>query len=505
MFNNRIIRKAFQSVWRRDTISRGGRQHAGTIRKLGADLRARTLGSRVTLKHNPDIPTACWSVDGLHHLIQVGMSGWKDDDFLPKLKISERHCVDFVKLAIRHEAGHAMFSNEAGQSPKEVGPECKRVGVPFRLWNLFEDCYMENRVFLAEKKRFAWANYLNKCARTTKPSMMLLELKIREAASKSGWRCHLPIWSGSPDIEFEGKNWNVSDLVLYFFKTALKGDAFDRVRLAKRWLNVFGDETPYEYKDGSVGAPSGTASVGEPIKTAVRTGKPYKEDDSDGWRTGVPVSSASTLKRDRIARSLSSLIKRASYSRSQISNAGSRLNLKNAIHRMDGSFKSIKTIDGTRRILLIIDQSTSMHGHWKVQGGREFISAWKRVGELGLADVQIVYSSAYKRKDVSTRSADKILSDQPASGGEGLQRCCQEFRASILRADVAIIYTDGDITDGDIDLRPFRASTQLIGACLVDEGFEKSYAHKMARWFDSVALRNTAEALATQICRLITK
>lgn len=174
-------RLAYNSSKRRQTVKPDGsvRQRAGSLaylyNKAREAIRIRLIDTELPYK------TANWQWDGKSHVINVHRD-------VPSVFFSSEGTntsprrIGLAKAVVAHEVCHGLYTS---RSP-DAGDDCARVGIPFRLLNLMEDCRIEHAYVTQRGKdhKFNWKifdDFMPKTGDTIKsPSDWLFTMKRRE-------------------------------------------------------------------------------------------------------------------------------------------------------------------------------------------------------------------------------------------------------------------------------------------------------------------------------------
>ena len=226
---SRAVRSAHRSVSGRVTRTRKG----------GILYRARVLlKESFRTKVEEGSGTACWSFKARANEIKFftgikSMLGkvWSD----PKV--------------YRHEIGHALYSPRG----KKFFARVKEEGIPFRLWNLFEDCRIEYKLWdnFKDLGLFYWHKYIEIGKEITCPTNALLELKMRDSGARVSRAKTLKIERFFPapgkikfDLKGKSYKWHRATISSFYSRSVclLDKDQDGMIKLLQDWIKIYGKE-----------------------------------------------------------------------------------------------------------------------------------------------------------------------------------------------------------------------------------------------------------------------
>lgn len=511
----------------------------------------RSRGEKVTFKVESDpsmTAAANWCFDGGVHRIRVGIRF--TEDAAPSCRTNVHQMKQYAQSLIRHECAHGLWTDRTNRIPEEAA---KR-GIPFRLVNLFEDARIEHLARCetgggdpTEGERFRWKNWTPSPAETDNPCTFFWCLINREASAWSNWRVAAPSWTGAPHTHgsLVPPLYTTTTLVIaHFYKRAIAcKDTESLIPVIEDWIKVFPDHPPVDLPRGSAvingvkdpkaeagggghgfgGGASGEATIVEnpeatPGECGVGTTPDVKENRDLSFFNGKEgeakrVINYQPAKMNAIAQKLMAVAHHAGHSPTTVSVQGSRLHMPGVVAGTGTAFRQTGRDKGKRRMVLICDYSGSMTGLGKASEQYHFMVACMMLHRRGVIHVDIWLTGegrcARIRPEWSIEHIDKLL---PKKGCESVRQTMQHapVKQDMLNADATVVYTDGQLTDGDVDANEWRCKgVDLIGACTYGatptDYYRELLRNGMLKHFGRVFLEDTATQLASRIVNHIVR
>lgn len=482
---HKALRSAHRSVNGRTTKTRKG----------GILHRARVILSepfRTKIEEGPG--TACWSfVRGANHIkFFTGL-----ETMLCKVWKDPKALVQALKQIFRHEVGHALFSPRG----KKFFAMLKKDGLPFRLWNLFEDCRIEFKLWdnFKDLGLFYWHKYIAIGEDITCPTSALLELKMKEAGARVFRSKTLKVerfFPAKDKIKFDLKgrtyNWHKKTICVFYRRAVVLSDKDEKgmIQLLKDWVKIYGAEvkggsgfsedapftedeitgTPEDYEDAPAertGASDTdkTDKVGSVEKSAVKG-----SEGLEHFKVFSHVDAADKVTSQRLFSQLLPIIKKARLTPDEIGRRG-KLYLKRAMVGLADCFRSSVPSDGKRKIYLLIDMSGSMSYDYK-NGLGQIAASFAKLRDAGLIDLKVYLTkgneSGWKRlANMSNAKPDAFLMLKPDGGSEMIKDALDKTKLDLMDADACFILTDGDIVDEAVEPNFWRShGVDLVGVCV---------------------------------------
>ena len=186
-------------------------------------------GEKVIFQHDPKDESFNWrycknekkhfitSTEKIHNVVNV------------KTKNSLALTTNFMKEVYRHELAHALYTE---RDSSILITQLKKFNIPFNLFNLFEDCFIEFKIIkdFPQFGKFFWHRYIDILDEAHTASEALYSLKLKEAMirmhnSKSG-----NLTRFLPDVKF---NSGLKEKVIYISNTQRKSEINSRLAITK--------------------------------------------------------------------------------------------------------------------------------------------------------------------------------------------------------------------------------------------------------------------------------
>lgn len=541
MANFALVDSAIRSAWRRSATGKHG-----VVRALASHLFTRSgRTERVRVDASNTLTTAAWCTEavpyGTRHHIQLGRPAVDGID-QPKAKASHRLQLAFLRQLLRHETAHARFTLTRTDGTQMTMDELRTLitdaGVPWSLWNLFEDARIEARQrTLDSGELFRWGKWWT-FTDTDDPTRYLWTIIQHEAALPT----RVCRWTGAPMITHpdSGMSCGTASLIHDFWTRALAcTDTAALIPLMQEWIRVFGaacdstlrtysDQSPVErlgavgYAAGS-GVDTGTAPTPTSYTTFTREHKSYNRMQASveyfgshplsgkplaeqGRRYHVPEHAANVQAVMQTFRRIAGV---RNSTRQQLSQMGGRVHAHHAITGEASAFLTQDAKHGQRKVTLVMDMSGSMNHHF-TKHGAAFIEAIHNLRRTGQIEATIILSGGGRYAELPMNVAPDAFSFLSATHGcESIAQTLLANRDQLIKSDSVIIYTDGHLTDGEVDAGHWRAlGVDLIGACAFseDDGYsEQRLREEMEHHFARVIIAPNGYQLATRILDYITR
>lgn len=499
---NTIVRKAISTACRRIT----GRQKGGVVTRM-----VQTTSARCKIGVDPSVPTACWSwVKGMHR-IKCGLSF--HDMCNASTLASDTKMKKFVYQVIRHETEHGLQTDRTNA----VAETCESGGIPFRLWNLFEDCRIEynSATRTGGDGAFRWINFQDVDDEYSKPTALLWATKTNEAGIKAQPSASVPKWSGAEKVMYHGKSKKTRLVILDFYQRACScATSMDLIPVCLEWINIFGIEVEDGIAPDSINgkvdpnAPK-TDSLDDKSGQVNEDNAPSQNKNWNEWST---ESSAMNEKQiSRIARSLNQVIQSAKVTRNRLNCNGNKLDASQAMQGSEQAFRNRGRTNGKRSLVLIVDMSGSMNTTYNLDGGKEFILAFRHLARQQKLDLEILLTQNYggaKSYRIRKDDSDEWINDlSPDGNGERIMDCMKRFETIIKRSTTSVIFTDACLNDSDINTQQYRnMGLNTIATYIEPISYRlKTGRKRMNEHFARSVIATNANELATRLMREILK
>jgi len=534
------------------------KQREGCIR----NLRGRTGTSSLTLP-NEKLATACWHFNRAknRHEIELGLK------FVESLsadaKASERRQYQCLQALLLHEVWHGHLTERDGSM---VATALREKGIPFALFNLFEDARIEHaaRADASFKDsfdtgRFGWVNYYEQPEATDKPTTVFWSLINGESSAFSSLAVRCPRWTGGDWLRPDGSTIperQVLPTIKAHFRRVIDTKSTTGLGgVLGDWLRDFGPKVERHSRGSGMVAGESDGSGPEGATPSGSGGEGTKElGGSSGHGAGGdgvtaptelspdaaaipaelrntppgPASRLGNIKRfqnsgikdrplDHVdgnavkqqTNRLADIVRRAGVAPASTGCDGRKLHLGNAITGQSNAFLRNAAERGRRKLVAIFDCSGSM-GVSHLVHGRSFLLALVALHRRRVIDCDIWLTGGSERcrLNLDAVSFRDLVAVTPALG-------CESFRATLdaislreLQAASAVVcYTDGQITDGAVDAGSYRnRGVNLIGCCTAPENEKRAETHAAAlkHHFGRGIMKPTGEQLASALVAAIT-
>ena len=522
-----IIRKSVKASFYRKTASRTG----GIVTNARGYLLSSSLPWKFRFHIDNTISTACWHFDSKsnEHNINIG-SKLVDNIANTKTKNSDELKVSLYKEVIKHEIGHACFSCRDAYIVNQL----KINSIPFDLYNLLEDCRIE---FLTVNTfprcgRFYWHRYVDvetESDKLEKPSDILYHLKKVEAYYRaSNGKTKLTISRIKNMIKPKYNNTNViyyengtsktmctvNAVIRYYIRSCtltnvITGDriGYDKmISLLKDWIQSFGKDAPYQYSfDPTVNGNDESGNVNESTNKAPTSQKQktVKSEITDLAKTN---NKGDPRKVRSLIHKMTSLHNKAGFIKNKISTVGSKIIPFRAYSRQENCFKSNKVGKGKRKLLVMVDFSSSMSDTWNYNGGKEFICSLLHLNRSNIIDLKCYISVDNKFVDVTRYHPDEVMKIRPSGNRENLDTNLKKVLPLVKQYHTTLLFTDGLLTGNVINEAEYRKQgIDIIAACVPKENDTKEIRRAMNGYFTKSYLSNDIMTLAQRLTNHIIK
>jgi len=485
---HKAVRSAHRSVNGRTTKTRKG----------GILWRARMILSEpFRTKVEDGSGTACWSFKaGANHItFFAGV-----ETMLCKVWKNPKALAHAIKQIYRHEIGHALYSPRG----KKFFAEVKKEGLPFRLWNLFEDCRIEFKLWddFKDLGLFYWHKYIETGKEITCPTNALLELKMRDSGARVSRSKTLKVERFFPAMDkikfdLKGKNyaWHRKTICGFYSRAVclLDSDHAGMIKLLNEWVKIYGAEVeggsgfsedapftedeitgePEDYEDGEP-ADDGRPVAEDTDKTdkVGSVGKDAAEvsEGLENFKVYPFVEPLDKVTSQRLFSQLLPIIKRARLSPDEIGRRG-KLYLKRAMVGLADCFRSSVPSEGKRKIYLLIDMSGSMGADYR-NGLGQIAASFAKLRDAGLVDLKVYltkgnHAGKVRLANLSKAKPDAFLMLRPDGGSEMIKDALDKTKLDLIDADACFILTDGDIVDEPVEPNFWRSQgVDLVGVCV---------------------------------------
>lgn len=473
--------------------------------------------------------TGCWRYDhaSKRHVISISPDAFN----VIADKGITRGQTELYKSIYEHEAAHSLYTTK---NLKDLGDTLKAEKIPWRLMNLFEDVRIERMWWVNQRhKHWRWTRWSKHPADIMTPTQLLFRFKCGDIGRKPPKA--LTMYRSLP---FFSKVWGYFIRITNYAR--VKYNTAELIPILKDWLKDFpetGDDTiEAEGGDGTGDLAEAIAKDGgkvEDIKSAAPVAAPVDDPSharggaEDGGEAPDSMIRNEPVVARQVARMLANAFRSFGPTKAPTSNPSKRLNLKGLL-RGDWSLPFVgKTIadNGAPYISLIFDGSGSMSGQLAyldrekrkdcraADAGRVLVRALSDLASKGHIQGKVYLSGMYgvmaelplPVKEV--KNFGVLWGSAPCEGiGEVLNPDASSttfksaFKEITSKSKLAIVYTDGDITDTPINRDALKAKgLYTLGICCASRDKTAS----LRKHFDSFISRDSLFGLADALVRFL--
>jgi len=442
------------------------------------------LKERFSVRIKEGKGTACYYFDKTINRIifYTQLSELLDLCFKASGAVNDKLFTAGLKQVLRHEVGHAMYTTR----DKSFIHELKKEGIPFSLFNLFEDCRIEYKLVQDYKYMglFYWFKYISSRSVFSTPADCLLHLKMCEAGSRVERAKTLKLQRFFPKEKqvkcvATRKQFNQLKQVvcIKFYYNIIRladGDNEGMLRLLMLWKDLFGVDTP----EGMIGDPSGglagSEEASEEAGSSSKVGEKVKastEETVEDFKTlpkhCIPADSVPNAK--RLSTYMLPIIRRATFLPDEIGRKGS-LYIRRAIAGYADCFRQSVPANGKRNVYMLIDMSGSMCDRWS-DGLSELVACFAILRDLNHINLKMYLTKGdgagrHKCTEISSISPEAICRLEPDGSCECISQALETTKRDLVQSDVAFIVTDACICDTAVDPKFWRRQgVDLVGCC----------------------------------------
>ena len=206
-----------------------------------------------------------------------------------------------------------------------------------------------------------------------------------------------------------------------------------------------------------------------------------------------------------IAQKLRRMVGYTDATRQRSSASGSRLNMSSVINGSSDAFRTIQQRGGKRRVCVVMDMSGSMSGNL-YNHGAQFLGAMLMLDRQGVFDTDLYLTGSamcYKLPKNTTEAT--VLALYAGCGCESVDATLKAARQDVIAADTVLVYTDGQLTDGNVIAGHWRQhGVDLIGVMVNDDDkTTEHYYTEMERHFHKALIARDGPQLASKIAQYI--
>jgi hypothetical protein len=456
----------------------------------------------------PGFASASWRFHDKKHQIVVGEDIFQN----ATLELSEELQAEYMKSFLRHEFAHSVWSD---RDLKSIDATLRSHGFAFEVFNLFEDARIEEKMRKRERRAFNWTRYEALGAPTNAIESLFYVIQREHR------RDELP----NAKKGMDASQYDEFKAVYEFYKKILECETFRHtLRVVKQWYARFPltpkyveslKESGYFFVDEARfscdGAKFDELIDGLENVLCLRG----SEHSSEKRLLGAQSTSTTLLSRSPLAvafdakarDALLEKMKKLFYVDQRFQSTkipSKRLNLKRLAQGSEKIFKKKSSPSlCKKKIVIVLDLSASMRV--VIANMRLLIDALDALASNGIVDATLILSA------VANGVAKYELLSMPLSEGvmkrlcpiyeaEGLQNAMSKNIDLLRSSDYVWIFTDGMISEGDLDKEYFHARGVKTHAMYVGD---PRYKNAMLGSFDYVVCEKDVEDLAKVVFELI--
>lgn len=506
------------------------------------------LKEKQDVRVKPGFETACWSYLPPHRIyVGTGIIG------RGKSTLTQEERAEYVKSHVRHEFGHAHFTE---RNSRVIQQELAAIKAPFQLWNLFEDARMED-LYRREECAFNWLRYED-LQFSLKPESMLFAFiqaendeaivrnfyetvdieanraqelgtlaKLLEECADDGKKSMLQAMMSmlamgppQPVDQVREKMCEMLERVWWYYcRIIAQTDTLGLFPILKEWMDEFGQppktpnrgdedgdgesdlklgymladdkEAREEFEQGTIPVTAQEVGPGKGVAEAMRDDEPV---DQKGTVLGDFVHPMDLARVEALTNKLKKFFE-AEVRNVRTTSPQKRISARH--YALGRPFYKVKKIEGKscKNLFVVVDCSGSMGGH-HIQEARIFVAALSRLARLGFVKGHIVLSAgrpARWEKYKLPLADDVIAKIKAFASAEGLEATIKGNFKYAQDADYVMVYTDGQITDSPINKQELHRHGIFTWGLYA--GDEMEYMEEMQLYFDKVMMRQNAEQL----------
>lgn len=467
--------------------------------------------SFVSHLHGSVFKTACWSFDEKRqsHRIFIGKGLWSNAvERLQKVSIGGYYAAFY-----RHEFGHALFTE---RNMDRIQEALKRQGIPFSLFNLFEDARIEHAMRKAFSTRFNWEDYEERKL-PKKPLERFFQLIHKEAGERRSYNIRaLPV-----DASADKREMTIASR--FYREAILCKSTMDLMPLMARWMKHFPSEISMDATGWREADVSPESVKGENFSVQDADGKLIPFDESPevaeddkrqlaGRGTEFSNTDIETVKKKAMRRFL-----REDFLRSRMRTLNDSLGLPaQAAKRMRSHFTGTTRMEATTesqpkfhlrnfalgrrdifsekvvgqrfippKIVVCLDCSGSMnHAHPETV---LMVLFFNELAKMGAINGHLMLSKIKGQSPINAviklplKDNHDILAIGFDGDGEGIEPAFAANEKLLSQAHLLVCVTDAHITDKPIDKRRWnKLGVRSIG-CYIGE---ETAAPSLQNYFD---------------------
>lgn len=461
------------------------------------------LGRTATERHHvvtrEGVNTGYWSWKGDRHSVTIGEA---IRETKPNIKGKDA----YIGAYLRHELSHALWTE---RDLEKLDQHCKRAGIPFRLVNLFEDARIEHKYREVYKTPFNWLDH-EVMPPSDKPGAAFFALIQAEGAM-------LHEWKDLPAGDFRVR------VAHYYERTIAAADSWEVLRIAMDWKKEFPEacderSLPQFAFDMLMSLQVATGAIDDTKGVCIlvdgdgKPGRGQKEESEERKGSNRDAEASNAINLDRkgehpltpeqmeqatmLANRMSAeFVTRKGWSSTET--ATRRLNTRRLALDSSSVYRArTEARSGKIRIGVVIDLSGSMSGG-PSEFARVVLTALAILSSRGHADGFVTLSSARGHETFGLAMSDgQIAGVEGFDYAEGLQSTFRRMESKLKQCDLVMCLTDGNITDGPVDVARLKAAGV---SCLGLYVGAEDNARRLTSWFAQSLCRPSIQEVIDEI------
>lgn len=464
-------------------------------------------------------------------------------------KTAEQWLAYFAAI-VRHEVHHGLHTE---RDLFRVNRECMAHDVPFSALNIAEDHRIDE---IARKSHgeYRWDFYYQPETADDVHMTEPLAYFVWDKLCESKWTRIVrftPKWQGAKTVERirlgkpDGRGQRDAQDVLREFVTEFKAavdtmslvpilrDVFLTFPAAERDVTKIGGLPSgvighgYSYNGGGMKQPNAgdVVAVDGEVRTADPVSLPphvaadvayFLGGNADGalWKIfasgmypadGVDIEPKTAAQSRQVAARMAGLLGAVGGPVTRIATSGNRLHVSGVMTGDAGAFRTSNTRGERPKVVVLFDQSGSMSSDWRNHGAA-FLGAMLTLHQQGRMDVTCVLTGDHRHAIVPPNFPVQHTIRFCCNGGcESVDKTLEAVKPQLRAADIVLIYTDGNLTDGNVDAARWRShGVDLIGVAVAASGYAKAMrVPALKKHFGRGIIADNGAELATKIVQYI--
>lgn len=209
-----------------------------------------TVAEPISYRLRNGFDTACWTFRNGQHYVFLGTGILRRDD--PQIKaLTPETAKEYLKKFLGHEYGHALATIRKVES---FACRLERAGIPFSLWNLFEDSRIERYKRTVNDFKFEWLEFESFTTRVAAKALFFLMVQAEGNQAK--------VRRLVEDAPEPGAQELYERVLPFYIRAVSCRNSTDLYPLLKEWLMTFPEEVRPSSSKGKNGEGRGKDGEG---------------------------------------------------------------------------------------------------------------------------------------------------------------------------------------------------------------------------------------------------